>query len=234
MTQRVWFVASIFVFTICLIVPQGASAQLCNAEAHEWVDAHKSEIPRTLDGLSRFPLNYRRAIYSALTPEERSRLWQEQFERILERDDLTDNQRDVVLEAIQLATPDLFSSLKNRHNPARLQDRERVAAFEKKAREVFGKTGAGDLFARIGPADVEYGVIRPRGTAPIEKGLEKAAGCSCSDSSDYCSSAFNCQSGGCTLIRDECGTLWTYDCDGQCQSNATVSVDVKGIDQPKN
>jgi hypothetical protein len=206
-----------------LALPSDASAQLCNAEAHRWVDSHREALPRTYQEFTRFPLNYRRAIYSVFDAKKRSELWQSQLELALQREDLTDNQRDVLMEAIQLATPEMFATIKNRQHWSHRQTKQNIAELEKRARLAFGNAKAGEIFGRIGPADLE--VVRMH--AEASPGLKLAgdfqqtamAGCSCSDVSDYCNSAFNCGAGGCTTIRDECGTLWTYDCDGQCQIN---------------
>lgn len=219
MNKKVHAAAVLAFLSLCLL-PQVAPAQLCNAEAYKWVDSHRSELPRSFDEISSFPLNYRRAIYSNLEAGDRAQLWQEQFERALQNQDLTETQRKVLLDAIQLVTPELLRAMKSRRGGAYSQAKRLVVEFEKEAREAFGNSGAGDLFGRIGPADTETGIIRLRDHANLNKELASAVGCSCSDASDYCSSAFNCASGGCTLIRDECGTLWTYDCDGQCQSNS--------------
>jgi hypothetical protein len=212
---------ALFMATIlCCSLPQASFAQLCNAEAHSWVEAHRSDLPRTYEDFSRFPLNYRKAIYSILSPDERAMLWQDQFERLLGRSGLTAEQRDVVAEAIQLATPEVFASLRERTpSGTKLRYRQRLAELARQAESVFGKEDAGSLFATLGPSDLEFGIMRQPASGD-RSGVQKSVGCSCSTVSDYCSSAFHCSGGtGCVLIRDECGTFWTYDCNGQCVVN---------------
>jgi len=219
MTPKAHTCTVLVILSLSLLLPQGVSAQMCNAEAYNWVDSHRAELPHTYDEISEFPLGYRKAIYSALAAETRAQLWQEQFERFLQSENLAEAQREVLLEAIELATPELFSAMKDRSHRGFVQARQRLAEFEKRARETFGNEVTGDLFGRIGPADIEIGIIKPRGVAKFQSSATLSAGCSCSTVSDYCSSAFHCVSGGCIVIRNECGTFWTYDCNGQCQTN---------------
>ena len=141
--KKLFFLIALALLTINLALPQAASAQLCNAEAYNWVNTHQADLPRTYADFSQFPLNYRRAIYSILDSRERSQLWQEQLEKILQRDNLTDRQRDVVLEAIQLATPELFASVKDLENPDRNNTLRRLKDFEKRADKAFGKKETG-------------------------------------------------------------------------------------------
>jgi hypothetical protein len=208
---------------------QAASAQLCNAEAHSWVAAHRSELPKTFEELSRLPLNVRRAVYGALEPESRSQLWQRQLELALQSEDLTEAQRDVVLEAMQLATSDTFAALLQRQGPRQRQVLLQIAGLEKRAREAFGNKAA-ELFGRIGPADMDFVVVGRRDAQASTPGIQESSAlastplCSCSTDSDWCDHAAHCASGGCTLVRDECGTFWAYDCNGLCQLNATTLI----------
>jgi hypothetical protein len=76
---------------------------------------------------------------------------------------------------------------------------QKVRRLEDVAKREFGREGAADLLARLGPADA---------------GLGPLAYCSCATESDYCSGS--CRRGGCTIVPSDCGTFWAYDCNGLC------------------
>lgn len=233
--NRVRFIVPAAALAAALFLAQAVPAQMCNAEAHDWVKANRAELPKSYDEFTRFPLNYRQAIYSVLDAKTRSGLWQAQLELALQRDDLTEAQRDVLLEAVQLATPEFFATAKNRRTRSYRQLVQSVDEFEKRAREAFGAEKAAELFGRLGPADLDF-VVVDRRVAQSETGgvrgtnsaiLVSAPLCSCSTDSDWCNNASHCKSGGCTVVRDECGSWWIYDCNGLCHVNGTTGIDIK-------
>lgn len=203
-----------------LAVP--ASAQnLCNAAAHAWVKQNRENLPKSYKEIVSFPLNYRRAIYSALPAATRSKLWRTQLELALQREDLTNYQRSVLLEGVQLATSEIFDVARDPDHWSYRQMQEHLASFEQRVREAFAHEDALAIFAQLGPAerDDSTGGLRVQ----FEGLLAEEPACSCADQSDYCNSGFNCRQGGCIRIADECGTFWTYDCDGLCKTE-TVEV----------
>jgi hypothetical protein len=216
-----------------LTFPGGLFAQhVCQSEAHAWVASHASDLPKTYEELSLFPLTYRRAIYAALPSANKSQLWRVQIERYLRRgDELTPQQKDVLLDALRLATPETFAATKEQSTRRYRRVRQQLSSLEAQARAAFGTERAERIFARIGPADTDTLFFIDKRAAeavePLLEGIDEALaaanpGCSCSDASDYCSGGFNCTPGSCIRIADECGTFWTYDCDGLCQVNATI------------
>jgi hypothetical protein len=205
-------------------LPAAFSAEReCNGEARAWVAAQGRNLPRTYEEISTFPVNYRRAIYTALLPEEKSALWQQQLELHLSQDRWTQEQRDTLLEAIQLATPDTFAVVKDKQNWRYRQMIQQIEQLESRARAVFGHDEAAAIFGVLGPVESE---VTRQSDSPSQRGLITApmatstagTACSCSDRSDYCNSAYNCTLGGCNTIADECGTFWSYTCDGLCQN----------------
>lgn len=225
--------AALLLLGIVLMTPPSFAQPFCRSEAHEWVEAHRDGLPRTYEDLAVLPVAYRRAVYSTLPAATRAELWRTQLERVLEVEkELTPAQRAVVLEAIQLATPDTFAATKDRSSLKHRQMRRRIESLEARAREAFGADRAAGIFARIGPADRDtlFFLDREKAIAKVSS-LERVGvvdvstpACSCSDASDYCSSGFNCTPGGCIRINDECGTFWVYDCDGLCKVNNVTSV----------
>ena len=216
-------------------VPAAQAQVACRDEAQSWVEANLGDLPRDYEEISRFPMRYRRAIYAQLSAGDRSELWQRQFEIALQRDDLTEEQRGVILEAVQLATPENLATMKNRESWRYRQMRQQMEQLEERARAAFGAERARELFAGIGPDQVEppaparriFGLqeVQPvQDPQPAPQPQPAPPKCACADASDWCPSDQNCVQGGCRRVYNECGTLWTYDCDGLCKPNEVVPV----------
>lgn len=198
---------------VTIVWPIEAAAQRCNSEARQWVEAVKeTRLPQTYEEISRFPVNYRRAIYSTFSPERKSALWRTHLERHLEATKLTGEQRDVLLEALQLATPDTFAAAVDPRHWKSRQLRQGLTELHARALSAFGDR-AEDVFATLGPptADKETHL-----KASTEVG--GLAYCNCSEQDDYCDNWGRgyCKEGGCRVIEDECGTFWMFRCDGLC------------------
>lgn len=169
-----------------------------------WVAQNADRLPRTYDEVSEYPVPYRRAIFNALPNEEKSELWRTHLQQQLEASDLdlTPEQRRLIEQAMDLASPDLYAD-KRGGRIARL----RMAAFQKAVREKFDSTVARRVFEQLGTD----------GGGEIKLILVKQPACSCSSISDYCPDGHGCdETAGCNVVADACGTLWTYDCDGLC------------------
>lgn len=78
--------------------------------AKEWTSAHAAALPSSLEELAAYPEVYRRAIIQALSPAEKSRLWQMQLSNVLRTEALTREQRDFVREAMEIVRPSNFAS----------------------------------------------------------------------------------------------------------------------------
>jgi hypothetical protein len=126
--------------------------------------------------------------------------------------EFTTEQRAVIQEALLRLTPELFEI--DPSNPRwsdivdlplrRLKERA-MAAFP-------DKTFVGDLFTRLGP---ESGLSQPPSGRPrlIQTNSET---CSCSVTSDWCDTGFECLNTWCVFTSSGCGTLLRYPCDGRC------------------
>src|SRR4051812_8993658 len=68
-----------------------------------WVKQHRDTLPTTLAELSAFPVPFRKVIVNYVSPEQRTRFWEEHLRTFLEPDsDLTAEQRAFVEETIPL------------------------------------------------------------------------------------------------------------------------------------
>lgn len=166
--------------------------------ADEWVNKNLQDLPRTYDAFVRFDVAHRRAIFSALPAEVRSRLWITQLERYrIEHPFLNAPQGQVLEAASRIAgEPSTFEGRLTDGVHRELEDL-RIAAIA-----AFGKEEGRSLLTMIGPTDV---------TAQ--------ASCGCNCESDWCDGSCIC----CVYCDDcwcscriGCGTLLMYECKGTC------------------
>lgn len=172
------------------------------AAASAWVSANRDRLPETYDEIIRYPMVYRRAIYSNLSPAAKSRFWVTHLVRYRDaHPEGSEAQNAHIGELIRVA--DRASSFT--HKPGSW-----VKNLSQKTIRLFGSTEAGLLAATLGPATSS----RPAVMEP------QVIACECSDESDYCDSpAFQCsyRSQSCQF-QDGCGFLGFYVCNGLCVS----------------
>ncbi|WP_367123534.1 bacteriocin fulvocin C-related protein [Streptomyces phytohabitans] len=170
-----------------------AFAQSETSRARAWVAANKDRLPAGYDDVVRYSEPYRKAILRAKPPQERARLWMEQVRRYREtHPDLSREQTAVLDEAVEMIPRHFVSG---GGTPS-----ARLKRLEESAEAAFGKEETGALLARLGPPDTAAG---------------PPAYCFCATESDYCSTG-SCHRGGCTIVEEDCGSLYAYDCNGQC------------------
>ncbi|MGW8552556.1 bacteriocin fulvocin C-related protein [Streptomyces tubercidicus] len=166
-----------------------------NAKAEAWVQANMSQLPRTYEAIVRHPIPYRKAIYQAISPQERSQAWLEHFAKLrAERPDLSATQERVFRDLVEL-TPRVFAS------PAR--HTAELRALSERARRAFGVEGAYALIARLGPPDARSA---------------RRGDCDCSRGDGYWClfhGATKCGPISCNP-QDGCGDLWNERCNGIC------------------
>jgi len=209
-----------------VVKADGATPSSCLL-AQRWASENKELLPRDYEGFTSLPLSHRKAAYRNFTISERHHLWQHQWLKALQQNTLTEEQSDVLLEALQLLTPETFEALEAEEGWRHEQAREQVRSFAERALAAFGKDGARELFAQIGSVssrkvvlvdtDVDSNITRSLSSASV------AEACSCSQSEDFCTDGFGCgeDSDGCTTIEDECGWFWASDCNGECLGSPT-------------
>lgn len=151
----------------------------------------------------------RRRSYGAMPGSMRAALWMHQLRSALRtRSDLTTAQRSVIrrtLILLKAGVPEM---------DARLHD---LAA---QARAEFGDKAARDLFAELGPRDVD---VQPDPASALHRPRPADfPTCTCNTASDFCGSRATCwQAGGCYFTSLGCGFLWNYSCIGLCQPNSS-------------
>ncbi|MEU4201535.1 bacteriocin fulvocin C-related protein [Streptomyces sp. NPDC026294] len=150
------------------------------------------------------PLPHRQAVWAALPPAARSRLWVEQLARYRRaHPGPSPEQSDVLEEVHHIAAQESTFAFDRVADPGPAE-----RALRESADRHFGRAEANPLFAAIGPAETSG----RRGA--------KALNCNCSVESNYCSSSAchdnQCMKGrcDCRVYQRSCGCLWRYPCDG--------------------
>lgn len=189
-------------------------------EAQLWVSQNEGRLPKDYATFTSLPPSHRKAAYRTFTSSERQQLWQAQWLRELrESEDSTEEQTEILLEALQLLSAETFGALDAKRGWRYEQALEQLRSFEERALAAFGKEGARELFAQIGPVRLHRVVVLDASVAPSPFSTQLLAeACGCSSDSDFCPDGYGCggDGDGCDTIRDECGFLWTYDCNGEC------------------
>ncbi|OKH98028.1 hypothetical protein A6A06_27730 [Streptomyces sp. CB02923] len=175
-------------------------------EAERWVEAHRDALPQDYDAMTAHPMHYRQAIWAALPPAVRSRLWVEQLTRYRRAHPRLSPGQTGVLDAVhRIAAQEAGFAFDRVDDPG---PDER--ALRESAARHFGREEANLLFATLGPAE------------PSGRRGAKALNCNCSVESNYCSTSAchdnQCMKGRCScrVYQRSCGYLWRYPCDGFC------------------
>ncbi|MEU1818413.1 bacteriocin fulvocin C-related protein [Streptomyces roseifaciens] len=166
--------------------------------AEKWVRANRARLPRDYEAFAAHEMSYRRAIFAALTPTDRSRLWLEHLARYrTSHPGLTAEQRRVLDQAEVLFGRE--STFTGGVDAALHQELE---SLRKDAVATLGQEEGRAAVATLGPVSA----------APLP-------GCGCSCVSDWCSSS-NCvccvRDCWCQPKLNGCGTGFAYMCIGTC------------------
>jgi hypothetical protein len=106
---RFTLVFAVALASVAAIAAATFDSRPAEVRAAEWVARHLQALPATLNDYAAYPIEYRREIRKALSPETQSRLWRAQLRGFLvARPDLTAEQRAFVESAIDVASPESF------------------------------------------------------------------------------------------------------------------------------
>jgi hypothetical protein len=188
-------------------------------------DLDRAELRQAAFTIDRYPTPYRRAMMTALTPEERADAWRIQFDRYIdEHPALTTEQRALLADGKSLLTADVFTP------PLSPDLQARIDSVFKQTIALVGEDAAKELFVTLGPADPG-----PRNALPLHQRLAdsvrswrvasaRRTGCTCNveiDTCDIgpdpwlgCSELYTCEF---DLDWPMCGPIWSWACTGWCK-----------------
>jgi hypothetical protein len=176
-----------------------AAAESAGTKARAWVAANRGRLPQRYAQLAVLPIEHRRAVFQASTPELRTAFWLDHIDQFrTTRPDLTARQVAIVDRARALA-PKVFADGPHAHAAA-------MSALKEDAISKLGFTEARALLATLGPVE-----DRAAGTVADE--------CECANFDPWCLSFLVCTNWpiGCSPTDGGCGDFWIWDCDGVCQ-----------------
>jgi hypothetical protein len=154
---------------------------------------HRDALPTTLSALVAYDAEYRKAIFDALTPEQKASIWQGRFAQDL-AEPLTPSQRALVWEAMTYASPERY------RDHARFPESWRAAVNAQ-----FSPGQAFHLFESLGPE---------------EDGVFRLPTCACNDDTDcHSPSKPYCHQASCNISASGCGPGGADQCTvGICRS----------------
>jgi hypothetical protein len=187
--------------------------------------------------ISALPLTERKASFRNASSNDKSNLWRTHLALFLvKRPELNEWQKEVILAAVSLATPEYFEvGPKNPtwrtkvQDPLRSLEEQILAAFSfEDGAKIFATLGDDTEAAKRIPArtgsfslsGVTYKQLSDSGPYKFDNQdrFPRAGGpCTCSTQSDWCPISGYCNSNDCKTTESGCGTLWKYPCDGVCR-----------------
>lgn len=166
--------------------------------------AQDGEALRKYTQLSELSKEERRVSFSLMSAEDKSSLWRVHLGLNLARHpEWTEQQRSIIVDALTIATPQLYKTTSKDSNWMRLVD-EPVRLLMQKALLVFTKEEGAALFSELGFSEPKLNHAKQ----------SARRGCACSQESDWCS--YQCVSTECTVVIWSCGTFGIYACNGRC------------------
>jgi hypothetical protein len=192
--------------------------------AGAWADSHVSALPKTLAQLAAYPEDYRKAIFRAMPAADKSRMWREQLQTVLDRETLNNEQRTFIEKTMGLATPASFEP--NQPTPEVCPDVARL----------FTDPDLRDKVTKLGtvtpPARSMWSTV-----AFVNQSVHRAVGLNARHLKCDCRGLGLCEcglteacisTGGCTPS-DDCGCIWEGTCDKYCEATiqTTLKVTIK-------
>jgi hypothetical protein len=175
------------------------------AMARRWVEENRDRLPQSYEEVIAYPVEYRKAIFSAQTPSAQSRLWVEHLKRYRSTHlGLSEEQENLIDRALATVSDEsIFDTQRDSQN----NTEQRIKEIEESSRKLFGLDGSYALIGTLGPSE------RPAVAAANR-------GCTCAARSDYCTNGSVCYSGSQNCLPTErgCGGFYKSSCDGLCQS----------------
>jgi len=219
--------------------PKKEAADIFAETANEKTE---DDILKMYYDISALPLKERKASFRNASSNDKSSLWRTHLALFLvKRPDLNEWQKEVILAAISLATPEYFEV--GAASPTwRTKVREPLRSLEEQILAAFSFNDGAKIFATLGDdtdlvqrtpnqagsfllSSINYKQLGDAGPYHVRTGnnlvnqdrTRTGGSCDCSTQSDWCPISGYCHSTSCTPTDGGCGTLWRYTCDGGCR-----------------
>jgi hypothetical protein len=190
--------------------------------AHEWALTKGTSLPSTLDELSEYPVEYRRAAFKQLAPAQQSALVREHLTKFLGSETLTPQQRDLVNRMIQIVSPEAYGTGNEQAQKAMGEICTKVSpSFDRRQQALLstlGPIGASESALRRMARATKTFLSLPHVNAKTTS-IPTLGSCDCNLGS-WCSCVGVGNCGGDEACWDAggrgCGCGWLYPCNGSC------------------
>lgn len=195
--------------------------------AEQWVATLSgSELNTATARIADYPAEYRKALMSGLSTEDRARVWRGQFEKYMTaHPELTADQVAIIREAMSLVTAESFQP------PLKADLQARITSVFDRATKELPAGAAKELFVTLGPNDPGQANALPLSVRLADKirawRVAQANGDDCWCNTDWdtcdvwpepdwldCSENYYCIM---DLEWPMCGPLWSWACNGWCR-----------------
>ena len=192
------------------------------ARAGAWASSHQSSLPKSLAQLAAYPEDYRKAIFQTMPAADKSRMWREQLQIVLDREALDNEQRTFIEKTIALATPASFEP--NQPTPEVCPDIARLFTDPSLRAKV---TKLGSVTP---PARGVWSTV-----ANMSQTVHRAVGLNARNLKCDCRGLGLCEcglteaciaDGGCDRTED-CGCIWSGTCDKYCEATVMLNLSIK-------
>lgn len=221
------------------VFPKEEVADIFAETASEKTD---DDILKMYYDISALSIAERKASFRNASSNDKSSLWRTHLALFfVKRPELNEWQKQVVLAAMSLVTPEYFEVRPG--SPSwRTKVRDPLRSLEEQILAVFSFEDAAKMFATLGDdtvaakttptyadsfllSSINYKQLSDAGLSKGRTGVRfvnqdrtrTGGSCTCSTQSDYCPISGYCHGTSCTPTESGCGTFWTYSCDGACR-----------------
>ncbi len=185
------------------------TAGFVSVNRHSTLKKEKAEIHAIRMKLVALPIETQKALWITLTPEKRFLLWQDKFDGLLKLN-LSEAQRNHLEFIHDRLSPAFF----NHGSPESIEFKKIEPNWRKEGVKLFTLQVFKQMMITL--TDIDGKIFHA--TNYLEAASKFRATCECSKESDWCSGSEVCN-GTCTPPSPnstQCGTFWTYYCDGMC------------------
>ena len=210
-----------------LLLPVARTPNPIDAAVQWTATLDQTELREAAANIDAYPPVYRKAIMTALSPDDRSSAWRAFFQDYLEANPkLTAEQIAVVREAMEVASPAAFEQgITN-------ETKQRITDVFTKAQKVLGANAAKELFVTLGPKQslkanalpIRQQLADNLRNWRVASAAAESPDCNCNidiDTCDLlpnpwlaCSELYTCEF---DLSWPMCGPLWSWACTGWCK-----------------
>ncbi len=199
--------------------------------AREWVDSNRYDLPKTLESISKLPMEHRKAVVAALTVAERESVWREHLESFVKPNgERTATQRRIVASLGDTLTSAEIAFVKATLDSLHAGFSGDTAKFGlatcARMKQLFPRALGAKIFRQIGPATAasavnEAGLVsgfaQTMRTAAVKLGLRRGwpPSCTCAlGSLCDCPDKQTCVYSDC-FPHGGCGCFGFFQCEGR-------------------